>query len=135
MMNKNKCTRIQRFRQFKKHIRGSDTHLIVGIDIAKSKHHAFFGTPNGRTVLKGLIIENSASGFEHLLTQVQFYMDRDGFKQVAFGVEPTGVYHKPLAKFLINQGHLVVYIANQAIKNKRGGSDAVSAQWRHGMGG
>jgi transposase len=118
-MNENTCSRIERFRQFKKHIRGADTHLIVGIDIAKSKHHAFFGTPNGRTVLKGLIIENSASGFEHLLTQVQFYMDRDGFKQVVFGVEPTGVYHKPLAEFLIKQGYLVVYVSNEAIKNNR----------------
>jgi transposase len=112
-------SRIEAFRQFKKEIRGVDTHLIVGIDIAKSKHHAFFGTPNGKTVLKGLIVENSASGFEHLLTQTQFYMDRDGFKQVVFGVEPTGVYHKPLAEFLIEQDHLVVYVTNEAIKNNR----------------
>ena len=115
-MNKRELSRIDRFRQFKSQIRGSASHLIVGIDIAKSKHHAFFGSPNGHTVLKGLIVENSASGFEHLLTQVQFYMDRDGFKEVAFGVEPTGVYHKPLSEFLIENDHLVVYVTNEAIK-------------------
>ena len=92
-------TRIERFRQFKKQIRGCATCLIVGIDIAKNKHHAFLGSANGHTIGKGLIIENSASGFEHLLTQVQFYMDRDGFNEVVFGVEPTGVYHKPLAEW------------------------------------
>ena len=118
-MNQVDASRLERFRQFKKRIRGSDKDLIVGLDIAKSKHHAFLGTATGRTVLKGLIIENSASGFEHLLTMVQFYMDRDGFNQVVFGVEPTSVYHKPLAEFLIEHGHLVVYATNEAIKNNR----------------
>lgn len=61
-MNESKGIRIERFRQFKSHVRRSATHLIVGIDIAKSKHHAFFVSPNGKTVLKGLIVENSASG-------------------------------------------------------------------------
>ena len=93
--------------------------MVVGIDIAKYKNHAFLGTANGKTVLKGLIFENSASGFEHLLTQMQFYMDRDGFEQVVFGIEPTSVYHKPLAEFLINQGFLVVYVTNEAIKKNR----------------
>jgi transposase len=118
-MNESECSRIEQFRQIKKKIRGGNDYLIVGIDIAKSKHHAFLGTPNGRTVLKGLIVENSASGFEHLLTQVQFYMDREGLQQVVFGVEPTSVYHKPLAEFLIQHDHLVVYATNEAIKNNR----------------
>ena len=42
--------RIKEFRQFKNEIRGSEQHLIVGIDIAKDKHHAFLGTANGHTV-------------------------------------------------------------------------------------
>jgi transposase len=118
-MDKKNVNRIERFRQFKKQVRGSQEILIVGIDIAKSKHHAFLGNANGKTILKGVVVENTASGFEHLLTMVQFYMDRDGFKEVVFGVEPTGVYHKPLAEFLINQGFLVVYVTNEAIKKNR----------------
>ena len=118
-MRQTDISKIESFRQFKRQIRGSKQYLIVGIDIAKSKHHAFLGTATGKTVLKGLIFENSASGFEHLLTQVQFYMDRDGFEQVVFGVEPTSVYHKPLAEFLIDQDFLVVYITNEAIKKNR----------------
>jgi len=34
--------RIKKFRQFKEEIRGSEEYLIVGIDISKDKHHAFF---------------------------------------------------------------------------------------------
>jgi len=118
-MNEKEGSRIDQFRQLKKQIRGSNKHLIVGIDIAKSKHHAFFGTANGKTVLKGLIVENTADGFEHLLTRVQFFMDRDGFEHVVFGVEPTSVYHKPLAEHLIRKNHMVVYVTNEAIKKNR----------------
>lgn len=44
--------RIEEFRQLRKEIRGSEEHLIVGIDVAKDKHHAFLGTAAGKTLLK-----------------------------------------------------------------------------------
>jgi transposase len=112
-------SRIEIFRQFKKEIRGNEKILIVGIDVAKSIHHAFFGTANGKTVLKGLRITNDADGFLHLVTRAHYYMNRDGFEQVVFGIEPTSVYHKPLAEHLVNKGHLVVYVTNDAIKKNR----------------
>ncbi len=118
-MSNSDISRVKRFRQFKNEIRGSDRYLIVGLDIGKSMHHAFLGTATGKTVKRGLRVENSASGFEHLLTMLQFYMDRDGFTNVVFGLEPTSVYHKPLAEFLITQDHLVVYVTNEAIKKNR----------------
>jgi transposase len=118
-MNNQDINRVERFRQFKNEIRGSDRYLIVGLDIGKNLHHAFLGTADGITLKRGLRAENSASGFEHLLTMVQFYMDRDGFEDVVFGLEPTSVYHKPLAEFLITHGYLVVYVTNEAIKKNR----------------
>ncbi len=106
-MNATESSRVDVFRQFKQRIRGSADTLVVGLDIGKRKHHAFFGNGNGQTVLKGLIVENSAEGFGHLLSQVDFYRQRDGFKAMVFGLEPTSVYHKPLAEHLIGRGHLV----------------------------
>ncbi len=41
-------TRYDYFCQFRAEIRGSKHHLIVGIDIGKDKHHAFFGTRMGK---------------------------------------------------------------------------------------
>ena len=110
--------RIKLFRQFKKEIRGSKEYLIVGIDIGKSTHHGFLGTATGKA-FRRIVIENSASGFEHLLTMVQFFSDREGLKRVVFGVEPTSVYHKPLSEFLIEEEFLVVYVTNEAIKKNR----------------
>ena len=43
-MNETERIRLEEFRQFKKEIRGPAEYLLVGIDVAKDKHHAFFGT-------------------------------------------------------------------------------------------
>jgi transposase len=38
-------SRLEEFRQSRKKIRGSKEYLIVGIDVAKEKHNAFFDPP------------------------------------------------------------------------------------------
>jgi len=55
--------RLQKFRQLKNEIRGSDQYLIVGIDVAKERHNAFFGTAAGKTLHKGLFFDNTIEGF------------------------------------------------------------------------
>ena len=56
--------RIEEFRQLKKEVCGSEKHLIVGIDVAKDKHNAFFGTATGVTMLKRLCHNGL---FQHIL--------------------------------------------------------------------
>jgi len=118
-MEQNYYDRIEAFRQLKKEIRGSNDYLIIGVDVGKKRHHAFLGTTRGKTVLRRLRVENTASGFEYLLDMVQFYQTRDGSERSVFALEPTGVYHKPLAEFLLDQGYMVVYVTNEAIKKNR----------------
>jgi transposase len=87
--------------------------------VAKEKHHAFFGTATGRSLLRRLIFENSREGFETLLHRAQAIMTQEGLDKVVFGVEPTADYHKPFAEYLINNDHPVVLVSNGAIKNNR----------------
>jgi transposase len=68
-MNNVDNIRLDQFRQIREEIRGSKEYLIVGIDVAKSKHYAFFGTAREKMLLKKLIFENSIEGFEKLLTR------------------------------------------------------------------
>ncbi len=112
-------SRLKEFRQLKKVIRGSKEHLIVGIDIAKEKHHAFFGTPSGKTVFKRLVFENGIEGFEKLLIRVNALKVEHCVSEVIFGLEPTANYHKPLAEHLTKCGYLVVLVAGESIKNNR----------------
>jgi len=111
--------RLQEFWQVKSEIRGSKKHLIVGIDVAKEKHNAFFGTADGRTLHKGLIFDNTVEGFRKLLAMTEALKIQHDLAKVVFGFEPTANYHKPLGEHLIECGHLVVLVAGAAVKHNR----------------
>jgi transposase len=118
-MNQVDRIRLEEFRQFKKEIRGSTEYLIVGMDVAKEKDHAFFGTATGKTLFKRLVFENNLEGFRKLLVQAEAMRVQHGLKRVVFGLEPTGNYHKPLGEHLIQCGHRVVLVSGVAAHENR----------------
>jgi transposase len=113
-MNQEDGSRLEEFRQFRKEVRGSGEYLLVGIDVAKEKHYAFFGTASGKTLLRRLVFENSLEGFGKLLVQAEAFKVREGLTKVVFGMEPTGNYHKPLGEHLIRCGQGVVLVSGVA---------------------
>jgi len=118
-MNEVDSIRLKQFRQLRKEIRGSKDYLIVGIDVAKDRHHAFFGTATGKTLLKRLVFENTIEGFERLLIQTEALKVQHGLTKTVFGLEPTATYHKPLGEFLIKCAHMVVLVSGVAVKRNR----------------
>lgn len=118
-MKQSNLSRIQNFRQLKIEIRNSRRHLIVGIDIAKDRHHAFFGTAYGQTIHRRLVFENTRQGFDNLLAVTETHAKSNGLDIPVFGLEPTGNYHKPLAEFLVRQGHHVVLTSGVAVHRNR----------------
>jgi transposase len=118
-MNEEDPTRLEEFRQFRQEVRGSSEYLLVGIDVAKDKHYAFFGTAQGKTLLRRLVFENNNEGFGKLLGQARGMKDQNGLKRMVFGMEPTANYHKPLGEHLIRCGHLVVLVSGVAASENR----------------
>ena len=118
-MKHDNVTRYAEFCQFRREIRGSAEYVIVGIDVAKERHHAFFGTATGQALLKRLLFDNSAGGFGLLLERVGQLKTRHGLSKAVFALEPTGNYHKPLANWLLEQGQLLVLVSNHAIAENR----------------
>ncbi len=118
-MNIEETIRRQQFCQIKDEIRGSDHYLIVGIDVAKDKHHAFMGSATGKSLLRKLIFENNLDGFRMLLERSDAAKTQNALSKVVFGMEPTGNYHKPLGAYLIRCGHHVVLVTGKAVKNNR----------------
>lgn len=112
-------TRYDHFCQFRTTIRSSKCHLIVGLDVGKDKHHAFFGTSYGKTLWRRLIFDNNIIGFNRLEEQVKAVMTQNNLGQVIFGLEPTGNYHKPLGRWLIDRGYEVVFVGGKAVKDNR----------------
>jgi transposase len=118
-MELNDDSRLKEFRQLKREIRGSREYLVVGIDVAKDNHTAFFGTPTGRTLLKGFVFDNTKEGFEKLTFQAGVLKTQQSLPKLVFGMEPTADYHKPLGEYLITRGHMVVLVAGTAVKKNR----------------
>lgn len=118
-MNNEEITRYEQFCQFKTEIRGSDQYLIVGIDVAKDKHHAFFGTANGKTLLKRLLFENNQAGFVKLIERADQLVTQHGLSKVVYGLEPTGNYHKPLSQWLLDKEQRLVLVSNVSIRDNR----------------
>lgn len=111
--------RLNLFNEIRESIRGSEKYLLIGVDVAKNNHHAFFGTPNGRTLRKNLVFDNSRKGFDSLRVLAQDLKNQHGLVQAVYGLEPTASYHKPLAEYLIRQGEHVVYVSNVAVARNR----------------
>jgi transposase len=118
-MNENEVIRYEKFCQFKAEIRSSRNYLIVGIDVAKERHHAFFGTATGRTLLRRLIFDNNQSGFKQLMTRASQLQIAHGLSRVVYGLEPTGNYHKPLSSWLLEQDQMVILVSSKAISDNR----------------
>ena len=125
-MEQGNDSRLRAFRQVKTEIRGSTEYLIVGIDIAKERHNAFFGTATGRTLHKGMFFDNTYDGFQKLLIQTDALKVQCGLRKVVFGLEPTANYHKPLGEYLVKGGHLIVLVSAAATAKNR---DLLDGRW------
>jgi transposase len=125
-MDKVDRNRLEEFRQLRQEVRHSEEYLIVGIDIAKDQHHAFFGTATGKTLLRHLVFSNDHEGFRKLLDQAEALRVRHGLKKVVYGMEPTANYHKPLGEYLIILGRTVVLVSGVTVKRNR---ESLDGRW------
>ena len=107
------------FRAFRAEIRGSAQYLVVGIDVGKDKHHAFYGTANGKTLRKRFVFHNRRADFEGLRALARDLAKQHGVAGIVYGLEPTGVYHKPLLEYLQREGEQVVLVSNVAVARNR----------------
>jgi len=118
--------RLEEFRQLRQEVRHSEEYLIVGIDVAKERHHAFFGTATGGTLLKRLVFSNDYEGFTKLLDQAEVLRVRHDLKKVVYGMEPTANYHKPLGEYLIHLGRSVVLVSGVTVARNR---ESLDGRW------
>jgi len=79
----------------------------VAIDIAKARHEALVELPDGSR--RRTTIANTLADFTRFADQLR------GFgKNCEIALEPTGDYHRPIANFLLRQGHKVHFVSSVA---------------------
>jgi transposase len=118
-MSNQELIRRKQYCQIVEEIIGSDQYMVVGIDIGKDKHHAFMGTATGKSLFRRLIFENNRDGFSRLMKTADEIRSQNDLSKIVYGVEPTGNYHKPLAKHLIRFGSNLVLVPGEAVKKNR----------------
>jgi transposase len=80
-MDKNDDSRLAMFRQMKREIRGSADYLLVGIDVAKDHHDAFFGSARGKTLLRKVVFDTTREGFEKLCLHAESMRAQHGLQK------------------------------------------------------
>lgn len=93
--------------------------VLVGIDIAKHKHCARIIDCYGRDLRKPFRFENTREGFERLEAEIVLVQQKVGVTSVVVGMEPTGHYWKPLARWLQSQGYSVVIVNPMLVKRHK----------------
>ena len=92
--------------------------LWVGVDISSRQHEACVGTSD-RVLRRRLTIANTRDG----LAQLEAAISKEGrtirAQAVIVGMEPSGVYWKPLAAQLRQRGYAVVLVHTKAVRHNR----------------
>ena len=84
--------------------------LIVGVDIAKEIQWARFVDYRGLELGKALKFQNDKNGFNSILASIGTICKGKKLSDVIIGMEPTGHYWKPFARYLIMHGLTVVMV-------------------------
>lgn len=93
--------------------------LIVGADIAKKNHLAGIHNQIGPDVVKPFRSHNSRERFYRPVSKICEAQSKEGTDRVVVGMEPTGHYWKPLARFLQEHGYTVVVVNPYHVKKSK----------------
>ncbi|MBI4846529.1 MAG: IS110 family transposase [Candidatus Omnitrophica bacterium] len=118
---------IERFRQTKNQLRKNHNFLLVGIDVSKNLHVACIMSASKDIYHKKFRFSNHSEGISSMLSTIDVIKQKDNYTGLVFALEPTGNYHKPLANYLYNRGHLVCYVSSVAAKENR---KTIDGRWR-----
>ncbi|WHY79433.1 IS110 family transposase [Neobacillus sp. WH10] len=101
----------------------SDTHLIVGVDIAQQLHVARAVNFRGIVVGAPITFENNEEGFVKLLNWIQDLQRLKNLDAAIVGMEPTGHYWINLSKWLDKQNIEVVTVNPHLVKRNKENRD------------
>jgi transposase len=101
----------------------SDTHLIVGVDIAQQFHVARAVNFRGIVVGDPLTFVNTEEGFVNLQNWIEKLKRLKNLDSTIVGMEPTGHYWKNLSTWLIKQKIEVVTVNPHLVKRNKENRD------------
>ncbi len=97
----------------------TDSTLVVGVDIAKTKHFARAFDWRGIELDKTIQFKSDLTGFNSFFDWVNHVADENGKDKVVVGIEPTGHYWFTFAQKVFDQGHMLVQVNPHHVKQSR----------------
>ena len=92
-------------------MKGQDTMIYVGIDVASQKHDCFIMRDNGEVFSKkAFTIKNNIEGYKKLHNSINQFVESTKDSNVRIGLESTGHYSKNILLYLIKQGYQATLI-------------------------
>ncbi|WNF35267.1 IS110 family transposase [Bacillaceae bacterium IKA-2] len=101
----------------------SDSHLIVGVDIAQQLHVARAVNFRGIVVGDPLSFENNDEGFNRLKEWIDKLKMKNNLHSTIVGMEPTGHYWTNLSRWLLKQNIEAVTVNPYLVKRNKENRD------------
>jgi transposase len=83
--------------------------LLIGVDAAKEAHWAIIGDIRGKELMKPFKFDNNQEGFNLLESRINSLGNFSNI-EVMLGLEPTGLYWKPLGMYLKDKDYRLVLV-------------------------
>lgn len=93
--------------------------LIIGIDVSKKYHVARAQDFRGVEFRKGIKFDNTLEGFQQFSVWKDLLMKEEAKTKVIVGMEPTGPYWLPFARWLQSQGYWTVTVNPAHVKKSK----------------
>ena len=93
--------------------------LIIGIDISKRFHEARAQDFRGVEFKKGIRFDNTLEGFKQFCAWKDELMEENNKMKVIVGMEPTGPYWLPFARWLQTEGYWAVTVNPAHVKKSK----------------
>ena len=93
--------------------------LIIGIDVSKKFHVARAQDFRGVEFRKGIKFDNTLEGFQQFCVWKDLLMKEETKTKVIVGMEPTGPYWLPFARWLQSQGYWTVTVNPAHVKKSK----------------
>ena len=91
-------------------------YVIIGIDVAKSKHDCCIIDSDGVIITDSLRIPNTKEGFDTLYTSIISALESSDFSNVKIGLESTGHYSTNITNYLYSKGFNIT-VLNPLVTN------------------
>jgi transposase len=107
------------YTQNEKILQITEKTLIIGVDVAKEKHHARAFDFRGLEYGKRIEFANDSKGLDAFLTWATDLMNKNNKEHLMVGMEPTGHYWFCFAQYLTDRGHKVVLVNPFHVKRSK----------------